>query len=232
MSECAMWHLSRCGSCRCGLQVAISTKVCICRMWVWEVPAQVCLCCFSVDWAHQKLHCGKECPLFSPFWYICAASLRLYDACLKRKQEGAANGNFKPSATEQTPTNFPLHGHKTQAVHFSFKWQKRLNFTLSLLKSASTGDRVKGITLSWLYLPQERAQVPASLGTALPVASELSLRCCSLGWPPFFAWRWLWERSLPSRKALLCYWLMGERTRPGLFCSQHKSQCHICLWLH
>lgn len=88
------------------------------------------------------------------------------------------------------------------------------------------------MALSWLYLPQERAQVPTSLGTALPFASELSLRCCSLGWPPYFVWRWLWERSLTRIKALLCHLLIGERTRPGLFCSQHKSWCYICLWLH
>lgn len=91
---------------------------------------------------------------------------------------------------------------------------------------------MKEMALSWLYLPQERAQVPTALGTALPFASELSLRCCSLGWPPYFVWRWLWERSLTRIKALLCHLLIGERTRPGLFCSQHKSWCYICLWLH
>lgn len=91
---------------------------------------------------------------------------------------------------------------------------------------------MKAMALSWLYLPQERTQVPASLGTALPVACEPSLTYCSLGWPPYFVWRWLWERSLLCIKALLCHLMMGERTAPGLFCSQHKPQCHICLWLH
>lgn len=60
------------------------------------------------------------------------------------------------------PTSHSMGGKLGQCASASSD-RETLNFTHSLLKSASAGDTVKEVTLSWLYLPQERAQAQAQV---------------------------------------------------------------------